>query len=129
VTNPKRITAILIPRKYDVRLFDVPREEIIYGHTAWIGTADVAVNELGEANITGIAVLDGHRTLNIGTPVLSELRRAGVKMAVWTKVTGGKKRIVREIFRENCTADEILRFESVKDAERGTGTNIIKEPR
>ncbi len=121
------IIAVLIPRQYDVRLFDVPREAINYGQTAWIGTADIAVNELGEANITGIARVDGLNAANIGPPVLSELRKhRHVKSAVWTKMTAGRKRIVRVIFPENCTAEDIRRLEAVRDAERATGTNFLK---
>lgn len=122
------LTAIMTPLAYGIRLFDVPPEKIVFGHTAWVGSAHVAVNELGDANITQIILLESHRTAHIAGPIYDQLRAAGVKTAVWTKLTGGVKRIVREIFSENCTPDEIRRFHAIRSAERETGTNVIQQP-
>lgn len=119
------LIAVLVPRQFDVRLFDVPREEIIYGLTRWIGTASIAVNELGEANITGIARVDGKNSANIGPPVLSELRKyRNAKAGLWTK----NGRIVHTIFTENCSPEEVRRFRTIIDAERAVGLNVIQEP-
>lgn len=105
---------VLTPLAYGMRIFTA--DTIEFGITPWIGAAHVAVNELMEANITQIITSDPSQ--GWWGALKADLEAAGVKVAMWTKITDGRKRTVRMPIRKNCTPGDLAYYAALIKLDR-----------
>jgi hypothetical protein len=107
---------VLTPLAYGARVFEA--DVVEFGITPWDGACHVALNELGEANVTQAIMLEGHALEHWRDMFLVELRDIGVKCVTWTHVTNGQRRTIRTPIVENCTPGDLAYYAALAKLDR-----------